>query len=222
MTSTTAVKTIRLGACALFLTAAFFFFGPIQLPGGISFGAVQVQAVPQCDGYCSTGTACEDECLDSFDNLTTCGDYGICAPDCSEVCGSDVDCNTECSGGSGDCADYNGGQSNGECYGACGDGVCQIEYEGCECVDCQNMGSCHQCGELGSCDDYTECPDPEVDQCLDGCCMAVCGPGNDCGGGNSRSCDKTGTSCYTNNDCCDDETCVQVPPYYDLECVRDY
>jgi hypothetical protein len=197
---------IRLGGYAVILVAAL-----------LVTGRVGVRAIPLCDGYCSASTACEDECLDNLDNLTTCEDYGICAPDCSEVCGPDVDCNTECSGGSGDCADYNGGQSNGECYGACGDGMCQMDYEDCAtcAVDCG--GSCQECATY-ECHDDSECDNGNGYQCIDGCCVAGC-DSEGCGGG-SRSCSNWYLTCNDDGDCCNDEFCGWTGYYGDRLCYK--
>ena len=152
----------RLCRYTLCLVALFLF---VDARGRLV--AAATTTLGPCLEICDGSTDCSTECLYNLDSEETCGDWGTCAPDCSATCGPNVNCDQPCSGG-GWCGNYNGGQANSECYGTCGDEVCQQgpeNAESCE-ADCyntcdgQSANECESASDCGSghyCDSCQEC-----------------------------------------------------------------
>lgn len=194
-------RLISICRSVFFLAAVFLFVTKFQ---------ATARAGGACGSYCSASVDCSDTCLDDYDQDSTCGAYGVCAPDCSDVCGSGSSCTTPCSGGDGeDCGAYNGGVSNGECYGYCGDGACDTNFENCNScsADCGPPGSC-----TASCS--VTCNTPGSNECGSGliCDTAKCCVLNETG------CSTTGY-CSTNSDCCDGYMCYGPAPGYAKMCA---
>jgi hypothetical protein len=193
-------RLLSISRSLFFVTAVFLF--------ATKFQTAIVRAGRACESYCSTSVNCSDSCLDDYDQDSTCGAYGVCAPDCSDVCGSGSSCSTPCSGGGGeDCGAYNGGKSNGECFGFCGDGVCEMPYETCNTcsADC---GACTESCALNTCTQDSDCGGGGV-SCDGACCIGPCG--NDYCGTEPRECDNSYEPCGGSpNDCCDNEICGSI------------
>lgn len=189
-------SAMRLYRYTFFVTALFFLAGSRS-------HLVAAPMLGNCEDVCTGEADCGTECLYNLDSEETCGDWGTCAPDCSAVCGASANCDLACSGG-GDCGSYNGGQSNGECYGTCGDGACSIPEEneaGCP-ADCTPTS----CG-TSSCSQDSDCPDSCGDGvCVDSCCMYYDAPHSCCDPGTCPS-GYDGT-CGSSSDCCSNELCV--------------
>jgi len=189
--------TIRLCRYAVFVIAMFVLVG-------VRSRLVSAAMPQNCSDICTSDEDCSTQCLYNYDSEETCGDWGTCAPDCSDVCGPTVDCYTACSG-DGYCGAYNGGKSNLECYGTCGDGTCDLQYETYEnCpADCQFLP-----GDGIECDIVTGDGCSAGQFCLNGQCAVGC-DSDDCGG-TSRSCEGGAIDCTSDDQCCDDEACVDL------------
>jgi hypothetical protein len=184
-------STTRLCRCAFFVLAIFVFVGARSR---LTLAAM----LGNCDEVCTGDTDCNTECLYDYDSEETCGDWGTCAPDCSDICGSTTACDQGCTGDFGDCGGYNGGKSNGECYGYCGDGVCEMHEENpTNCPeDCKPVGS--TCG-TETCTEDSGCTDVSGGACNGDCCAY---PGQGGGGGGGGSCGEYGAACSSDSDCC--------------------
>lgn len=146
----------RLSRYTLCLLAVFLFVGT---RGRL----VAAPLLGNCLEVCDSATDCNTECLYNLDSEETCGDWGTCAPPCSEVCGPTVACDAGCTGGNGECSGYNGGKANNECYGICGDTVCQNGPE--DHSSCP--GDCPGCSgtDYGECAQASDCGDPTAYYC---------------------------------------------------------
>lgn len=182
-------STFRLCRYALCLVAVFLFVG--------ARGRLVAATLGPCEELCTDTTPCDTECLYDLDSEETCGDWGTCgdAPACSDVCGTSVACDTLCSGGDGsDCGGYNGGKANNECYGTCGDGVCQMHEESCSScsADC---GACTGECQAGGCSTDGDCTALSGGVCNDHCCAYPPPPP-------PPECEEYGGSCSAQSDCC--------------------
>lgn len=128
-------------------------------------------------------------------------------PLCSEVCDATELCSEQClddSDSQSYCGQYNGGQSNGMCYGDCGDGYCMPDHG-------ESCSTCHaDCGFCGvGCTQDADCP--SGDFCSGGSCWAPCPP---------EGCYDNGGTCTDPQDCnqsytcCDSEICMDVNGHY--------
>lgn len=189
--------TIRLCRYAVFMIAVFVL-------AGVRSRLVSAAMFDNCSSICTDQTDCSTECLYDYDSEETCGDYGTCAPACSAVCGPTKACDFACSG-DGSCGAYNGGKSNMECYGTCGDGHCDVQREthtSCP-ADCKFLP-----GDGIECDIVTGDGCASGQFCLNGQCAIPC-DGDDCGG-NSRTCEGGAIDCTSDDQCCSDEACVDL------------
>jgi hypothetical protein len=185
-------STLRLCRYTLFLVAIFVFAG--------KWGHLLASPEGNCSDVCSGSSNCGTACLIDYDTGSTCGDYGACwGYSCGSTCGSSTDCSTPCVSGSSDlsCSSYNGGQANGECYGTCGDDMCQPP----ELV----VGNC--CTEdCGSCTNECDACTPGTDDCGDGyACTA-----NHCCTTIDPGC--WATDCLHDSDCCNVGDICQLDP----------
>jgi hypothetical protein len=193
--------TLRLCRYSLFLVALFVFSG--------RWGHLFASPFGNCSDVCTGSSSCDLGCLIDYDTESTCGDYGTCGYyPCSDLCGPSADCTTTCGvDNDSTCGSYEGGQSSGECYGTCGDGKCNVQFETpstCP-ADCTAM-----CGSGDpSCNPSAQdCASGEV--CFpSGCCVVPCNDPSVCGG-QDRSCVDGPTTCVIDDDCCDDEYCANV------------
>jgi hypothetical protein len=182
-------STMRLCRCAFFMLAIFVLVGARSR---LTLAAM----LGNCEDVCTGDTDCNTECLYDYDSEETCGDWGTCAPDCSEICGATTACDQGCTGDFGDCGGYNGGQGNGECYGYCGDGACEMPEE--DCTGCpEDCGSCTPPCTTSMCDNAGDCTDASPAGCNGGCCVY---PGQ--GSGSGGSCGEYGAACSSSSDCC--------------------
>lgn len=191
--------TIRLCRYAVFVIAMFVF-------AGVRSRLVSAAMFDNCSSVCTDQADCSTECLYDYDSEETCGDYGTCAPACSDVCGPTADCNTACSGDGPYCGAYNGGKSNMECYGTCGDGHCDIQYE----THASCPADCEFVSDGGvTCDNQTGDGCSAGDFCYDSKCVVPC-DGTDCGSGNTRTCEGGAIDCTSDDQCCSGELCLDV------------